>query len=154
MTNFDKYKDTLVDIMKEGTSFALDKDTGLPVACSTNGIPCTECGFNTIDFECPRRRKEWLEATVYDGEIPVDAITNTISEDLKNAIRAFYKARHEVCASHDCYTCELKNDNWCYEISQMEALFYIFGPSLAKEAEAALLKWYDLVKEFHPEYLK
>lgn len=57
MVNKEKFKDELVDIICNGDSIAVDKETHIPVHCTKT--ECCKCLFNTMKLKCVDAMTDW-----------------------------------------------------------------------------------------------
>lgn len=78
MTNFEKWKEEILKISKEGELIAVRNN--IPVGC--NSISCGECDFTQIDGSCILRRMEWLYRE-YQGPITLTRQEHNFCEFLK-----------------------------------------------------------------------
>ena len=60
MTNYEYYKDGIIELILSNRALAVDKLTGKPIACAV--LDCNYCKFNNEKIRCEQRRKEWLKA--------------------------------------------------------------------------------------------
>ena len=60
MTNYEFYKDEIIELILSNRVLAVDKRTGKPVICAE--LDCDCCKFNNEKIECEQGRKEWLKA--------------------------------------------------------------------------------------------
>ena len=60
MKNKEKYAEQIIDIACKGSSFGIEKSTGLPVNCTTR--ICDECLFGNGLSSCRVNRKKWAES--------------------------------------------------------------------------------------------
>ena len=62
MTNFEYYKEEILDISKRGASLGMFTEAGKVKVCECNQTSCNECGFHTpgrVD-NCSANRMKWL----------------------------------------------------------------------------------------------
>lgn len=57
MKNKEKFKDEIVNIICDGNSIAINKETYLPTACS--GFECSNCLFYTVKLNCTDALVKW-----------------------------------------------------------------------------------------------
>lgn len=75
MTNFEKYKDVILEISKNGDRVAIDRRTKKVQSCSE--VTCWNCVFYNGDVSCSALLMLWLyeeyeEPTVDWSKVPVD----------------------------------------------------------------------------------
>lgn len=75
MTNFEKYKDVILEISKNGDRVAVDRRTKKVQSCSD--VTCWNCVFYNGDVSCSAPLMLWLceeyqETTVDWSKVPVD----------------------------------------------------------------------------------
>lgn len=75
MTNFEKYKDKLQELIDRDISIAVDKRSGTPWEC--NHLRCLDCAINSKEKSCKNAIVEWLlseyeEPPVDWSKVPVD----------------------------------------------------------------------------------
>ena len=103
MTNKEKYKEEILDIVISGTCIGVDNETGELAACSSRG-GCAWCKFYDDPAPCAKLRKKWyneeyVEPKVDWSKVPVDTpvLVSVNGVDWHN--RYFAKAINgEICA--------------------------------------------------------
>ena len=88
MKNKEKYAKDIVDVVCKGEPFAIEKSTGLPVACTE--LICAECLLARGPSSCRVSREKWAESEYV--ELPViskrdRAFLDYIDSDLKYIAR-------------------------------------------------------------------
>ena len=76
MTNQEKYKEEILDLVISNACIGVDNETGELVACDSRD-GCTWCKFNDGPVSCTKLRKKWLneeyvEPKVDWSKVPVD----------------------------------------------------------------------------------
>lgn len=85
MTNFEKHKNELIDIMRSGDSFCVTT-TGKLIECSV--IECEKCVFGDHKKSCIEGRKEWINEEI-GGEAVREEILE-VREDLAEILAKAY----------------------------------------------------------------
>lgn len=85
MTNREKFKEQLFDIVCSGNRIAVNKKTGEPVCCET--ILCSDCEFNRCFGPCKMTIEHWCNSEYIEppfdwSKVPVD--TQILVRDSKN----------------------------------------------------------------------
>ena len=76
MTNKEKYREEILDILISDACIGIDNETGELVSCSSRG-GCTWCKFHADPVSCTKLRKKWfneeyVEPKVDWSEVAID----------------------------------------------------------------------------------
>lgn len=130
MTNAEKYKDELLEIIKIGKNFAVEKESGKLIPCYR--LLCNDCLLKGSN--CVRKKLEWLLAEYEEPKINIPPDTPIDTKVLVSDDGVVWNKRHYAgCINGKYWTWGYDRTSWsAYDKTSMFSWKYM---RLAEEEE-------------------
>lgn len=106
MENKEKFEKGIVEIACKGETFAIEKSTGLPIAC--NDLICVECLFSSAS-SCQDGRKKWAESEYIEKPV-ISKRDRAFLDYIDNTYK--YVLRDKDGKLFACKNVHAVNDEW------------------------------------------